>query len=175
MDAGTQALGDWRRRELVVVPGTLLLLTVSVALMLLGGCSGRASQSPYRSEVVYAVPDDFRLSMLRFERRLEANDIEGFLRTFDPVAYEPQFRDLERGYLEFARRADQIEFTWRISDVRERQGYREFEVPWTMTFVDVLHGHRVERRGVTDIRWSHHVVPRVLGLGRSPLFPRFDR
>jgi hypothetical protein len=39
-----------------------------------------------------------------------------------------------------------------------------------MTFLDVLHGHRVIRRGVTDFRWSHHVVPRIVGMGRKMPF-----
>jgi hypothetical protein len=53
--------------------------------------------------VVFAIPDDFRLSMLRFERRIEAHDVEGVLRSFDPVAY-PGYRELEKSFLAFARR-----------------------------------------------------------------------
>lgn len=139
-----------------------------LALLVAGGCSGRRGRGS-DSHVVFAVPDDFRLSMLRFERRLEAHDVEGTLRSFDPVVF-PEYRALEKDFLAFARRTDAVEFEWRITNVTEREGFREFEVPWTMTFLDVLHGHRVIRRGVSDFRWSHHVVPRIVGLGRQPLF-----
>jgi len=172
--AGVEAPGAWRRPALLAPPVLLLVAALALATMLVGGCGPRRSQSPFRSEVTYALPDDFRLAMLRFERRVEASDIEGTLRTFDPVAYRPDFRELERAYLEFARRTDQVEWTWRISDVRERATYRELEVPWTMTYVDVLHGHRVHRKGVTELHWSHHVVPRIVGMGRKPLFRLAD-
>lgn len=142
---------------------------VALALVVAGGCSGRRDAGRRDSHVVFAIPDDFRLSMLRFERRLEAHDVEGTLRSFDPVAY-PDYREMEKTFLAFARRTDAIEFEWRITNVTEKEGFREFEVPWTMTFLDVLHGHRVIRRGVTDFRWSHHVVPRIIGLGRRMPF-----
>lgn len=148
-------------------------VVLGVALVLGGlatGCSGRKGGSPYKSEVTYAIPDDFRLAMMRFERRLEAHDVEGVLRTFDPVAF-PHFRELEKAYLAFSRRASGVVFHWRVSDVSEGSDYREYEVPWTMEFLDVLHGHKVKRRGVSLFHWSREPVPRLIGLARDRLFP----
>ncbi len=140
------------------------------ALALAGG-TGCGNRKPHasNSHVVYAIPDDFRLSMLRFQRRFEAGDIQGTLNSFDPLACV-NFRALERSYLDFARRAHEIDWEWRIVDVKEFEGYRAFEVPWTLTFDDALHGHRVIRRGVTHFHWSHHIVPRIIGLEGDPLF-----
>lgn len=163
-------LGRWKRQELLLVPGFFLILATALAIGLLAGCSGRTVQDPFRTEVTYAIPDDFRLAMGRFERRLEAHDIEGVLRTFDPAAF-PDFRGLERSFLAFARRTDEIAFDWKIRDVQELDGCRLFEVPWQMSFTDVLHGHRVNRHGVTHFLWSRHVVPRLVGLERDALFP----
>lgn len=176
MNPGTRAktavatLEGGERQHLLLFPGVLLLLTLTLSVLLLSGCSGRSSQGPFKTEVTYAIPDDFRLAMARFERRLEAHDIEGVLRTFDS-ALVPDYRLLERTFLAFARRTDAIAFDWKVRDVREGDGYRALEVPWTMSFDDVLHGHRVERHGVTQFLWSRHVVPRLIGLERDALFP----
>lgn len=140
------------------------------ALVAAPGCSGRGNDSPYRTEVVYSIPDDFKLAMLRFERRFEAQDVEGVLRSFDPLKVT-DFRGLEKSFLAFTRRAAEVEWSWRISDVRETNEVREFEVPWKLTFLDVLHGHKVHRRGVTVFEWSREAVPRLVGLSRDRLFP----
>lgn len=147
--------------------GPEMVLALSAAMAVLAGCSQRrAAADP--NHVVYAIPDDFRLSMLRFQRRLEAHDIEGTLRSFDPAGF-PHFRDFERRFLAFSRRAADLRFEWSIRDVTEKDGCRVFEVPWCLKFTDVLHGHPVTRRGTTGFVWSHHVVPRIIGLtGADP-------
>jgi hypothetical protein len=43
-----------------------------------------------------------------------------------------------------------------------------------MSFRDILHGHEVERSGVTHFLWSRNVVPRLVGFGRDSLFPRIS-
>lgn len=168
-DPGRRSTARGRR-----VPGTRLALGAGLYLVALfalaPGCAGQRKASPFLSEVTYSIPDDFKLAMMRFERRLEAHDIEGVLRSFDPLHFQ-HFRGLEKAYLDFARRSAEIEFTWRVSDVRETTEYREFEVPWEMTFVDSLHAHRVRRHGVSAFQWSREPVPRLVGLGRDRLFP----
>lgn len=165
---GLEGTEDSRRA--VLLPTLALLMMMGLALALVGGCTSAAHAGPYRTEVVYALPDPFVLAMRRFERKLEGNDVDGLLRCFDPVSY-PAYRDWERNFLSFARRSNELQWSWRIRDIHERGEYRELEVEWKLTFLDVLHAHKAHRRGVSLFQWSRTAVPRLIGLAGDQLFP----
>lgn len=171
----------WDRRSSSTLAGRalprarfgLLGLLLGLAAILTGpGCSSRAPEPSLVHDATYAIPDDFRLVLMRIERQLEAGNMEGFLRTFDMTNF-PHFREFERTALDFYRRADQVHWDWIVKDVSENPKYRELLLDWELSFLDLRHQSPIRMRGRTGFQLSHATVPKVIGLSGDPLLPVF--